>query len=71
MPNGPPFQPPATCVDPVANALSETRVNADLAIVVLLYTLAAYRPRPVSIAGLAVCLLGSAVAIARCTGGSR
>jgi signal transduction histidine kinase len=39
--------------------------NADLAIVVLLYTLAAYRPRPVSIAGLAVCLLGSAVAIAR------
>jgi signal transduction histidine kinase len=39
--------------------------NADLAIVVLLYTLAAYRPRPVSVAGLAVCLLGSAVAIAR------
>jgi signal transduction histidine kinase len=39
--------------------------NADLAIVVLLYTLAAYRPRPVSIAGLAVCLLGSAVAITR------
>jgi signal transduction histidine kinase len=39
--------------------------NADLAILVLLYTLAAYRPRPVSIAGLVVCLLGSAVAIAR------
>jgi signal transduction histidine kinase len=39
--------------------------NADLAIVVLLYTLAAYRPRLVSIAGLAVCLLGSAVAITR------
>ena len=39
--------------------------NADLAIVVLLYTLAAYRPRPVSLAGLAVCLLGSVVAIAR------
>jgi signal transduction histidine kinase len=39
--------------------------NADLAILVLLYTLAAYRPRPVSVAGLAVCLLGSAVAIAR------
>jgi hypothetical protein len=37
----------------------------DLAILVLLYTLAAYRPRPVSVAGLAVCLLGSAVAIAR------
>jgi signal transduction histidine kinase len=37
----------------------------DLAIVVLLYTLAAYRPRRISIAGLVVCLLGSAVAIAR------
>ena len=40
-------------------------INADVAILVLLYTLAAYRPRPVSIAGLVVCLLGSAVAIAR------
>jgi len=39
--------------------------NADVAILVLLYTLAAYRPRPVSIAGLVTCLLGSAVAIAR------
>jgi signal transduction histidine kinase len=39
--------------------------NADLAILVLLYTLAAYRPRPVSVAGLVVCLVGSAVAIAR------
>ena len=39
--------------------------NADLAILVLLYTLAAYRPRPVSIAGLVLCLLGSAVAITR------
>ena len=39
--------------------------NADLVILVLLYTLAAYRPRPVSIAGLVVCLIGSAVAIAR------
>jgi signal transduction histidine kinase len=39
--------------------------NADVAILVLLYTLAAYRPRPVSIAGLVVCLLGSAVVIAR------
>ncbi len=35
----------------------------DLAIVVLLYTLAAYRPRRESVAGLAVCLAGSAVAI--------
>ena len=39
--------------------------NADLAIPVLLYTLAAYCPRRVSIAGLIVCLLGSAVAVAR------
>jgi signal transduction histidine kinase len=39
--------------------------NADVAILVLLYTLAAYRPRPVSIAGLMLCLVGSAVAIAR------
>jgi signal transduction histidine kinase len=39
--------------------------STDLAIAVLLYTLAAYRPRRISVAGLAVCLLGSAVAIAR------
>jgi signal transduction histidine kinase len=39
--------------------------TADLAIVVLLYTVAAHRPRPVSIAALMVCLLGSAMAIAR------
>ncbi|MBV9451323.1 MAG: hypothetical protein JO345_36095 [Streptosporangiaceae bacterium] len=39
--------------------------NADLAILVLLYTLAAYRPRRVSVAGLVVCLAGSAVAVAR------
>ena len=38
---------------------------ADLAIVVLLYTMAATRPRRISIAGLAVCLLGSGVAIVR------
>ena len=37
----------------------------DLAIVVLLYTLAAYRPRRVSVAGLAVCLLGAAVSVGR------
>jgi signal transduction histidine kinase len=39
--------------------------STDVAIAVLLYTLAAYRPRRISVAGLAVCLLGSAVAIAR------
>jgi signal transduction histidine kinase len=39
--------------------------TADLAIVVLLYTLAAYCPRRVSRNGLIVCLLGAAAAIAR------
>jgi signal transduction histidine kinase len=39
--------------------------NADLAIPVLLYTLAAHRERRVSITALVICLLGSAVAIAR------
>jgi hypothetical protein len=38
--------------------------TVDLAIVVLLYTLAAYRPRRISIPGLAICLAGSAVAVA-------
>src|SRR5580704_8995315 len=38
---------------------------ADTAIVVLLYTLAAHRSRRVSITGLAICLLGSAAAVAR------
>ena len=47
---------------PVA-ALQPTMV--DLAIPVLLYTLAAYRPRRISIAGLVLCLAGSAVAITR------
>ena len=37
--------------------------GADLAIVVLLYTLAAYRPRRESVTGLAVCLLGSTMAV--------
>jgi signal transduction histidine kinase len=39
-------------------------LGSDLAIVVLLYTLAAYRPRRESVVGLAVCLAGSAVATA-------
>jgi signal transduction histidine kinase len=39
----------------------------DLAILILLYTLAAYASRRVSVWGLAVCLAGSAVAIARWT----
>jgi signal transduction histidine kinase len=36
----------------------------DFAVVILLYSLAVYRPRPVSIAGLALCLIGLVVAIA-------
>jgi signal transduction histidine kinase len=38
---------------------------SDLAVLVLLYTLAAYRPRRVSVTGLAVCLAGSAAALGR------
>jgi signal transduction histidine kinase len=46
--------------------LLNVRPNAsDLAIVILLYTLAAYTPRRISVTGLAICLLGSAVAVAR------
>src|SRR5207245_1799767 len=37
----------------------------DLAIVILLYTLAAYTPRRTSVTGLAVCLVGSAAAVSR------
>jgi signal transduction histidine kinase len=37
--------------------------GADLAVIILLYTVAAYRPRRVSVAALAVCLAGSVVAI--------
>jgi signal transduction histidine kinase len=39
--------------------------NTDLAILLLLYTLAVHRPRRVSITGLAICLIGAAAAIAR------
>jgi signal transduction histidine kinase len=40
-------------------------VSADLAIFVLLYTLAAYRPRRISLYGLAACLAGIAFAVVR------
>jgi signal transduction histidine kinase len=36
----------------------------DLAILILIYTLAAYRPRRESVTGLIACLLGSAIAVA-------
>jgi signal transduction histidine kinase len=39
--------------------------GSDLAVIVLLYTLAAYRPRRISAIGLAICLAGSAIAIAK------
>ncbi len=39
-------------------------LGSDLAILVLLYTLAAYRPRQVSVPGLILCLAGSAFAVA-------
>ena len=46
--------------------LRDIRVNMiDVVIVILLYTLAAYCPRRVSVTGLAVSLIGSAVAVAR------
>jgi signal transduction histidine kinase len=38
-------------------------VGSDLAILLLLYTLAAYRPRRVSVAGLALCLIGAVTAV--------
>ena len=40
-------------------------LGTDLSILILLYTLAAYRPRRVSLAGLVVCLAGAFVAVAR------
>ncbi len=52
----------AGAVQVVAN----TRVGmTDVAIVILLYTLAAYTPRRVSVTGLAICLAGSAAALVR------
>jgi hypothetical protein len=38
-------------------------VGSDLAILLLLYTLAAYRPRRGSIAGLTVCMIGAETAM--------
>jgi signal transduction histidine kinase len=48
---------------PLSSSLQPT--VADAAILILLYTVAAYRPRRVSLVGLAACLAGSAAAIAR------
>ncbi len=48
-------------------ALAFQPMITDVAILILLYSLAAYSPRRVSVWGLAVCLAGSAVGIARWT----
>jgi signal transduction histidine kinase len=40
-------------------------IASDLSVVILLYTLAAYRPRRLSVPALIICLLGSVLAIAR------
>jgi signal transduction histidine kinase len=40
-------------------------IGSDLSVVVMLYTLAAYQPRRVSLRGLAICLAGTAVAVLR------
>ena len=45
-------------------ALLSRPVVTDLAVLIVLYTLAAYRPRRISVPGLIVCLLGSTTAIA-------
>jgi signal transduction histidine kinase len=39
-------------------------IDSDVSVLVALYTLAAYRPRRISVPGLLVCLVGSAIAIA-------
>jgi signal transduction histidine kinase len=62
-------QPPGGAVSLPGTGLQLSTIlqptAADLAIAVLLYTLAAYRPRRVSIPGLAICLIGSAAAVLR------
>jgi signal transduction histidine kinase len=40
-------------------------VSADVSIIVLLYTVAAYRPRRLSLPAIAVCLIGVAIAVLR------
>ena len=56
----------ASIVIGALQVLLNVKPNAtDLAIVILLYTLAAYTPRRTSVAGLAICLVGSATAVAR------
>jgi signal transduction histidine kinase len=39
-------------------------INSDISVLIALYTLAAYRPRRISVPGLIVCLIGCAIAVA-------
>jgi len=59
----------ATVIGALQVLLTSRPSAADFAVVVLLYTLAAYRPRSVSVPGLAVCLLGSVVGVVHWTPG--
>ena len=54
----------AVCAGAVQVLIYNAPIGTDLAILVLLYTLAAYRPRQVSVPGLAVCLVGAVTAVA-------
>jgi signal transduction histidine kinase len=38
-------------------------INSDISVLIALYTLAAYRPRRISVPGLIICLIGSAIAV--------
>jgi signal transduction histidine kinase len=55
----------AAAIGALQVVLVKRPVASDVSILVLLYTLAAYRPRRISLSGLAVCLAGATVAIAR------
>jgi signal transduction histidine kinase len=46
-------------------ALVSEPIGSDVAVLIVLYTLAAYRPRRIAVPGLLACLLGCALAVAR------
>jgi signal transduction histidine kinase len=54
----------AVAVGGLEVALLPRPVGSDISILIMLYTLAAYRPRRISVPGLVITLLGSVVAIA-------
>jgi signal transduction histidine kinase len=51
------------CAGMLEVALLPHPINSDISILIALYTLAAYRPRRISVPGLVVCLIGSAIAV--------